>query len=192
MASIFLRAIMLLALPTVVNIGSGYIMGRLSGSEQITKRLSDYAKDCADRKMLGLRWLGYNSKEVGRHWGALDAETQEDERRALELDLAFPFIYGGSIAAALLLAWAALGRPFNPAWLVAPIAITMIADWIENLVQLSQLRLFAAAGEAGLHPGWIRVASAATMTKLLFFSVSSLLLIGLVISTVVCGLVRRS
>jgi hypothetical protein len=192
MANVFLRAVLLLALPTLVNIGGGYIMGRLSGREQIKKRLSEHAPDRADRKMLGLRWSGYNSKEVGRHWGALDAETQQDERLGLELDLAFPFLYGGSIAAALLLAWAALGRPFSPAWLVAPIAITMIADWTENLVQLSQLRLFAVSGEAGLHPGWIQVASAATVTKLLFLSGSSLLLIGLVISTVVCGLARRS
>jgi hypothetical protein len=188
MATTLLRAIMLLALPSLIIIGSGYLMGRLSGREQITKRLNEHAPDCADREMLGMRWTGYDSKEVSRHWGALDTETQQDERRALELDLAFPLLYGGAIAAATLLAWAALGRPFS-SWLVAPIAITMIADWIENLVQLNQLRLFAVSG--ALHPGWIHVASAATVTKLWFLVGASLLCFGMVFSTVVCRLARR-
>lgn len=185
------KSIVLLALPTAVFICGVYVMSKLSGREQVTQRLRDYAK-AEDRKPLGLRIGGYNVAAVNRHWGALDPHMLKLERRALELDLVFPFFYGGSLAAALLLAWVALDRPFHPVWVILPVAITVAADWIENLVQLGQLRLFDAGVKDGLRSGWIQIASAATTTKLVFYSGSSLLLIGLVAWMVVSGVARRS
>ena len=191
MDNFLLRAIVLLALPTLVLPGGVYVMAKLSGQAEVTQRLLDHAQP-EDRKGLGLRLFGYDLEAVSRRWAALDPDTRKLERRALELDLVFPFLYGGALAAALLLAWAALDRPFRPVWLILPVAITVIADWIENLIQLGQLRLFDASAHAALRSGWIQIASVATTTKLFFYSGSSLLLIGLVAWIVVCGLARRS
>jgi hypothetical protein len=56
--------------------------------------------------------------------------------------------------------------------------IEVVADWTENLIQLGQLRLFAAEGT--LQPGWIQIASIATIVKVWLFYVSYLLVVGLV------------
>jgi hypothetical protein len=191
MDNFVVKAIVLLALPTAVIIGGAYVMAKLAGRQQVTQRLQDNAKP-EDRTPLGFRIGGYNLEAVDRHWVALDPDTRKLERRALELDLIFPFLYGGAIAAALLLTWVALDRPFHPAGLILPVAITVVADWTENLVQLTQLRLFDAGGKDGLRSGWIQIASTATTTKLVFFCGSSLLLIGLVVWMVVSGVARRS
>jgi len=50
---------------------------------------------------------------------------------------------------------------------MGPVAVTVLADWTENLLQLGQLRRYTEDGEAGLQPGWIRIASAATNLKML-------------------------
>jgi hypothetical protein len=76
----------------------------------------------------------------------------------------------------LLLGWAWLGRPFHPAWLWVPIVVTLLADWIENLVQLGQMDRYLTMGKEALQPDWIRIASAATALKLVFFYGSWLLL----------------
>jgi hypothetical protein len=188
MDNFVVKAVVLLVLPTLVIIGGAYFLSKLSGQER-AKPLICVRMRCDDRTGLGLRIFGYDLDAVSRHWGALDLDT---ERRALEIDLIFPFLYGGALATALLLAWAALDRPFHPVWLILPIAITVVADWAENLVQLSQLRLFNSIRKVGLQFGWIRIASAATTTKLVFYSCSSLLLIGLVAWIVVRGVARRS
>lgn len=190
MDNFVVKAIVLVALPFVVFFFGADLMAKLGGRQQITQRLSDQAK--ADRTGLGLRIFGYDLEAVSRRWAALDPDTRQLERRSLELDLMFPFFYGGALAAALLLAWAALDRPFRPVWLILPVAVTIVADWIENLVQLAQLRLFDASGKAGLQSGWIKIASAATTTKLVFYCGSTLLLLGLVAWIVVRGLARRS
>jgi hypothetical protein len=189
MDNFVVKAIFLLALPTVILFGGDYLMGSLSGRQLVAQRFQVNSKDGIG---LGLRICGYDLAAVGRRWDALDPETRKHERLGLELDLIFPFFYGGGLATALLLGWAALNRPFHPAWLMAPIAIMMVADWIENLVQLTQLRLFDASGGAGLQSGWIQIASVATTTKLVFYCGSSLLLFGLSVWIVVGGVARRS
>lgn len=185
------KSIVLLALPFVVFWGGAELMAKLSGKAEVTQRLSDHAEP-KDRNGLGLRLFGYDSDAVSRQWVALDTATLKRERRSLELDLVFPFFYGGAVAIALLLAWATLNRPFHPVWLLLPVAITLVADWIENLVLLGQLTLFESSGKDGLRSGWVQIASAATTTKLVFFIGSSLLLIGLVGWMFGRGLASRS
>lgn len=182
MVNLFVKAIILLALPVIVFLGGAYIMSKLSGREHVTQQLGKL-KDSKDRKPIGLRFFGYDLGAVSRHWRALDEDALKVERRALEIDLVFPFFYGAAFAVALLLAWATLGRPFHPVWLMAPVAITVVADWIENLVQLWQLQLHA--GGAALHPGWIQIASAATIVKLWLFCGSYLLVACLVVWMVI-------
>ena len=73
--------------------------------------------------------LGYDTSAVNHHWGALDNTALRRERRFLELDLVFPFLYGVALSASSWRTWATLGRPFHAAWLMAPVAITVLADW---------------------------------------------------------------
>ncbi len=177
MGILIIRAVVLLLLPFAVFAGGVYLIAKLSDRQYVTDRL-EKLKD--DKQPLGLRICGYNAGAVARHWGALDDKALGLERRSLEIDLLFPFFYGAAFAGVLLCAWAALGRPFQPAWLLAPVLIGVVADWIENLIQLSQLRIFTASHEAGLQPGWIQIASVATSLKLTLFFVSYFLVICMV------------
>jgi hypothetical protein len=155
-------AILMLSLPVVVFLGGAWIMAEMSGLEPVKQQ-----------KPLNRRF-GYDADAVQRYWQALDERARGADGRFLKLDLVFPFLYGGALATGLLLGWASLGQPFNPAWLLAPIAIVLLADWTENLVQLGQFDRFSAG--IALQEGWIRVASAATAMKLVFFYASWLVL----------------
>jgi len=176
-ANLILRAIFMIALPAAVLVGGVAIMTKVTHHQEVEERASSAPHPC-DRKPLDQRF-GYDAGAVDRYWGAVGGALPA-EQRFLEVDLAFPFLYGGALAASLLLAWSSLGRPFSPAWIMAPVAITVVADWTENLVQLAQLRRYSAGGAHALQASWIRVASAATSLKLLFLGVSSLLLLTLV------------
>jgi len=191
MGNLVVKAIMLLTLPTIVFIGGVYIMSKLSGRASVTYQLPDTAEP-GDAKPLNQRVTGYDLEGVSRYWGALDLKARTFEQRFLEMDLVFPFFYGAALASALLFAWAALGRPFHPVWLLSPIAITVVADWIENLVQIGQLGLYAENGKAGLQSGWILIASTATIIKLVLFFSTSLLLVWLTVWMVLRALASRS
>lgn len=172
------RAIFMVALPAAVFSGGVLIMKKVSGYQEVEDQASSIPNPC-DRKPLDQRF-GYDAGAVDRYWGALNKDARAAEQHFLEVDLVFPFLYGGALAASLLLAWSMLGRPFSPAWIMVPVALTMLADWTENLVQLAQLRRYSTGGAQALQAGWIRVASAATSLKLTFFGASSLLLLTLV------------
>lgn len=178
MGGVILKAVLIVALPVAVFMGGSTLMARLSGRETVKQQLREKAEP-RDAKPLNLRTAGYDAGAAGRHWGALDAHARGIERRFMEMDLVFPLVYGAAFTAALLLAWGALGRPFHPAWLLAPVAVTLAADWTENLVQLGQLHRFGESGAAGLQPGRIQLASAATRVKLLFFVGSAALVAAL-------------
>ena len=178
---IVVKAILVVAIPFVAFAGGGYVMGALSDRDYLTDRFNHLPKQ--DQKGIGLRVCGYNLEAVVRHWGALDKDSRGlgAQRLGLEIDLLFPFLYGGALALSLMLAWATLGRPFHPLWLIAPVAVTVVADWIENLVQLTQLHRFASNGAGGLQSGWIQIASTATIVKIVFFSGSYLFVIALAV-----------
>ena len=170
-------------LPATVFVSGVVIMRIVSGHHYVNQRLRERAAP-EDRSGLNMRPRGYDAPAVNRHWGALDARALDSERRFLQVDLAFPIFYGAAFAVALLRAGAGLGASFSPVWFLAPVAVTVIADWSENLIHLAQLRLFTQRGSAGLQADWIRVASTATIVKLLFFWGTLLLLILLAIYTV--------
>jgi hypothetical protein len=171
-------------MPIIVLAGGAVIMSILSGHNYVTRQLREKA-DPKDRTALNTRFLGYDTDEVARHWGALDARALQSERRFLQLDLAFPIFYGTALAAALWRAGTAVSMNFSPVWLFVLVAITMIADWTENLIHLSQLRLYMENGNDGLQPGWIQIASAATTVKLLFLTGALVLIIILAVYKVV-------
>jgi len=185
--NLILRALFMIALPAAVFLAGVTVMKKVTRHQGAEERACS-AADPADRKPLDQRF-GYDAEAVDRYWGTLDGALSS-EQHFLEVDLLFPFLYGGALAASLLLAWVTLGRPFSPAWIMAPVALTVLADWTENLVQLAQLRRYSAGGAHALQAAWIRVASAATSLKLTFFSGSSLFLLALV-AIVLLRLARR-
>ena len=157
-----------IGLPIVVLLSGAMVMSILSGHGYVMEQLRENA-DSKDRKPLNMRILGYDTDAVARHWAALDESALRSERRFLELDLIFPTFYGAALAFALWQAWRVTGFVFSPAWVIVPVAITIIADWTENLIHLSQLHRYLESGEAGLQPESIQIASGATIVKLAFF-----------------------
>lgn len=171
MGNLFMRSVFVVALPIAVFTGGAWMMAQISGRELVLNHLRQHAA-LQDQTPLNQR-LHYDTDAVQRHWGALEPVTLATERHFLELDLVFPLLYGTAFAVSLLIAWAALGRPFNPAWLIALIGIMIVSDWTENLVLLGQLRHFD--GEvSSLQSTWIAVASIATLLKLTFFGLASI------------------
>jgi hypothetical protein len=133
----------------------------------------------ADEKPLNQRWRGYDVDAVASYWAKLHDAGRRAEQRFLELDLVFPTWYGGALAVSLATASSPLGVPIPVGLLLAPVAVTVLADWTENLVQLDQLRRYiespdTKAADDALQPDRIRVASVATIVKLVCFTIASL------------------
>ena len=181
MGTLIVRAIVLFLFPLIVFVGVGYLMQKLSDHEQVKQQIQQKIpkEKEKDRKPLGLRPFGYDLAAVTTYWGVLDKKAQESERLNLELDLVFPFVYGAAFAGSLLCAWVALGRPFHPAWILTPLLVEVVSDWIENLIQLKQLKLFT--NNQALQASWIQVASVATIFKYWLFLFSLALVFGLAV-----------
>jgi hypothetical protein len=154
------KALFVLAMPVVLFVVFGYTMMHLTGRDQFRSR-------AAEAVPLNYRLAGYDAAAAQAYWKWLGPEGRAAERRFLEADMAFPFLYGGALLASLLLAWAWLGRPFSPTWLVVACAIPVIADWCENTIHWQQLKRYLA-GET-VYESWIRIASIATGVKLVSF-----------------------
>lgn len=192
MSTLAIKAIIALGLPLVVLVAGSYIMSKASGRDSVAKQVGPSAqKNHEPPKPLNQRWQGYDTDAVHDYWNALGIEGRRAEQRFLELDLVFPFFYGAALVAGLMLAWATLGRPFQPAWLMAPVAIAVAADWTENLIQLDQLRGYVESGKNGLQSGWIQVSSHATSLKLLMVSGTLLLLLWLA-STIIVRVLKST
>lgn len=179
MTRVVVQAFIILALPIIVFVCGAWLMSEISGREYVSQRLR-VAATLADRKPLNRR-LRYDIVAVKRHWDALDAIALRAEQGFLELDLIFPFLYGAALGFSLFMTWASLGRPFNLVWLLAPVIIMLLADWVETLVQLDQIKKYVTGGPTSLQEGWIQVASIATIFKSLFLGGASMLLLYLVV-----------
>ena len=188
MSTLAIKAIIaLVLLPAVLVAGSCHVKSK----RPTAKRWTVGAKNHEPPKPLNQRWQGYDTDAVHDYWNALGVEGRRAEQRFLELDLVFPFFYGAALVAGLMLAWATLDRPFQPAWLMAPVAIAVAADWTENLIQLDQLRGYVESGKDGLHSGWIQASSHATTLKLLMAGGSLLLLLWLA-STIIVRVLKST
>jgi hypothetical protein len=130
-----------------------------------------------DALFLNLRIRGYSTRAAARHWQLLrtDGGLARAERRFLQLDLLFPLVYGAAFAGGLWLLRGALERRADTGWLIAPVVIGVLADWVENFIQLRELDRFLR-GER-LQTGWIRIASVATIVKLISLSGAVLLIV---------------
>jgi hypothetical protein len=171
-------------LPVIACLSAGLIMIVASGHTYVTQQLEERAAP-NDRTQLNMRLQGYDTTDVAQLWGVLDRRALDSERRFLQLDLLFPLFYGGAFLLALLRVRRDLDKAFSPVWLIAPVAITVLADWTENLIHLAQLRSYVEQGNEGLQAGWIQIASAATIIKIVFFVGTLVLLIYLAIWRIV-------
>lgn len=187
MISMILKAITALGLPVAVLLSGGWILSRVSGLGSVVNQLTQAGHTVPTA--LNRRWFGYGTREVQVYWHALQESGRRAEKTSLQLDLAFPFLYGGTLAASLLWAQATVNESFQPMWMVAAIAIVMIADWTENLIQLGQLAHYqdASLGGSRLQSAWIRVASCATVIKLWLSCGVYASLVGLVFKIVLTG-----
>jgi hypothetical protein len=123
------------------------------------------------------RYQGYDVGYVEGYWRRLEG-AWTSERMLLVVDLAFPLLYGGAFAMAVLFGGATLG--LHAGWLLAllaPVLIVVAADWVENLLLLTQLGQFETTRK--LSASWIRLASVATTLKFVFLGVSFIETLGL-------------
>ena len=134
---------------------------------------------------LDKRLWGYSLSEVRAYWEALGPAGRVAEERFLKWDLSYPFVYGGAIGAGTLIAGSRLVLPVPLVALLTPIAVASIADWVEDLTQLRQLRRYRSDRGAAVEAGPVRLASAATRLKLAFLILSILILL------VLAGLLLR-
>lgn len=124
---------------------------------------------------------GYSLSDARGYWRALGEKGRAAEERFMWWDLSYPLAYGGALCAGVLVAWSRLGlHVVPPVALVAPIVIASVADWVEGLVHLRQLRRYKSGGEVAVEEGPIRLASIATLLKLAFLTLSFLILLALV------------
>ena len=177
MRPIISDALIIVLLPFVVFTAGARLMAAWTGRAQVPARLQEHAA-AADRTPLNQR-LRYDVASVARHWGALDRDTLAAERQFLELDLVFPFFYGAAFAVSLLLGAALVAPSASRTWFIALVAIVVVSDWTENLLQIGQLQRVVDHGAGALQETWINVASAATAIKLISFGGAAVVCIGL-------------
>ena len=118
------------------------------------------------------------SEPLTRHWLAFVDRWAEEKH--LTLDLLIPVAHGGALAVSLWWVWATLGHPFHPAWIAAPLAMILTADWTEHLIQLVQRRQYLPPTEPRIQSLWVRVSNCATTIKLwltlgFYFSLAGLI-----------------
>ena len=176
-----LAASAILALPLLVFVGFGALLGRLAGKTRPPGRMAINTH------------LHYGVEEVESYWRwhreraappSLLARTApgtglDAERRFLKLDLIFALLYPGALALSLAWIWRALSQPFPAAWFVVPLLLVTLCDWTENAIQLGQMPRFLAGRP--LEPGWIALASLATAVKVVGTIGAYLALAGLVV-----------
>lgn len=162
-----MTAIIAFGFPVAILLGGGWALDHLSGRASVIKQLTSAGRTIP--QPLNMRCLGYGIESAWSYWFALQDEGRRAEQKFLRLDLLFPFFYGSPLAASLCWAWLTLKEPFPLTW-IAPLAIALIADWAENLIQLNQLGRYrdVPRGDGNLQRPWIRAASCATVIKLWF------------------------
>lgn len=164
MGQMILKAFLAVGFPGLVLLGGDRLLSRASGRAAALGHLSDAEQQTPEP--LNRRRVGSNTDSAKKYWSWLKPAGRQAEEKFLTLDLLFPFFYGGALAASLWWVWVTLGQPFHPAWIVAPLAVILTADWTENLIQLAQLRHYLSSDEGRIQDLWVQVSSCATIIKL--------------------------
>ncbi|MBA2484799.1 MAG: hypothetical protein H0V35_01635 [Nitrospira sp.] len=179
MTSMILTTFLAIGFPAAILLGGSRILSQASGRAAAVNQLTPGEQKAP--RPLNLRWFGYGTEAVNEYWSWLKCAGLQAEKRRLLLDLIFPLMYGGALAASLWWVWVTLGQPFHPAWIIAPLAIILTADWTENLIQLAQLRHYVSSSEGRIQGLWIQISSCATIIKLWLTSGLYVSLVGLVV-----------
>lgn len=182
-------ALLALGFPTTVLLcGSDKLSG---GSDRAAAlcRLIDGKQE--HPRPLHQRWFGYGVDALQEYCSWFKPAGRRAEENILALTLLFPFLYGGALAASLGWIWVTLGRPFHPAWIIAPLVVITMADWLENLIQLAQLRHYVSSNEQCVQSLWIQLSSLATIIKLWIASGLYVSLAGLVLKMLLTFSGRR-
>ncbi len=139
---------------------SGFPIAVLFGDDQLPSHTTE--RTAARRQPID----GTQDKPepLARHWLMFVGRWAVEKHRTL--DLLFPFAYGGALAVSLWWVWATLGHPFHPAWIAAPLAMILTADWTEHLIQLVQLHQYLPPTESRIQSLWVRISDCATLIKL--------------------------
>lgn len=172
-----LTVVLVAALPNVVFFAVAKIMSLVTGRQAALANSRP-----PNPKPLNMR-LSYDAAAMDAFFKALGPSGLAAEQRFLRVDLLFPVIYGGTLATSL--SWLSGRAGYWPAVPIGAVVIGGVADWIENLVQLALLRRYVQIGQAGLRPLFVRIASGATLVKLigvgLGFVIVALLALGLLV-----------
>jgi hypothetical protein len=154
------KALVALLFPTIVFLVFAARQSAHSGRDVALTHVNP-----ADAKPLNTR-LHYTVNDVDYFWRALGKDGRLAEQRFLKEDLTFPLIYGGALMLSLRWLLWATELSWSPWLVMLPILLGMIGDWIENTIQLDQLRHYIDAGRKGLDPAAILRSSLATDLKL--------------------------
>ena len=183
MASRVLNRFIALGDPIEVLVGGGSILPHPRGRAAVTISLTPGEQKAQER--LNLRRSGYGTEAAKACWLWLTCTAHESGEKFLTLHLLFPFVYGGTLAANLWWVWVAVGRPFHPAWIMAPLAMMLAAEWTEHFIQRAQLRPYVSSNDDPLPTLWIQISSCATMVKLWLTFGLYVSLVGLVVKLIV-------
>lgn len=168
MGTAILKLLFVIVMPIVVFAFADVLMMRATGRDQFPQ------SNATESAPLNVRLYGYNSAAASAYWQWLGTDGRLAEQRFLKADMIFPLVYGGALAISLLMAWTTLGRRLNQMLIIAPAVLAVIADWIENLVHMRQLRKFMQSEP--VQANWIQLSSVATSTKWIFI-ISSVFLV---------------
>ena len=163
MATIVLNTFMVLGHPIEVLLGGDPNMSDPSGlAAAMTQRPPG---DQRRLEPLNPGWFGYRLEGAKKCWPWRKGAGCRAGEKFFTLGLLLSLIYGGLLAVSLGWVWLEVGRPFHPAWIGAPLAIILTADWTEQLIQVAQLRHYLSSDEVRIQNFWIEVFSCATMIR---------------------------
>ena len=164
MATTVLNTFITLGFPVEALLGGNQILPHPSGiASAMTQPISGEQRGA---ELLNLHRLGSGLEAAKRFWSWLNGAGRQTAEKFLTMDLLFSFVYGGALAGSLWWVWVKVGHPFHPAWIVAPLAMILTADWTEHLIQLAQLHHYVPSNEGRIHNFWIQMSSCATMIKI--------------------------
>ena len=164
MAPVTVNALLTPGFPVTVLFGGNHLPSPATGRTAAIRQPIGRTQDTPEP--MNRRWSRYTTIAVAEYRNWLTFVGHWAEEKHLTLDLLFPFAYGGALAVSLWWVWATLGHPFHPAWIAAPLAMILTADWTEQLIQLVQRRQYLPPTERRIQSLWVRVSNCATTIKL--------------------------
>ena len=164
MAPVTVNALLTPGFPVTVLFGGNHLPSPATGRTAAIRQPIGGTQDTPEP--MNRRWSRYKTIAVAEYRNWLTFVGHWAEEKHLTLGLLFPFAYGGALAGSLWWVWATLGHPFHPAWIAAPLAMILTADWTEHLIQLVQLRHYLPSTEARMPDLWVRISNGATIIKL--------------------------